>query len=90
MIHRVLYLYATAFDRELSADKLTKRLGKTGKLIEHLRSHSLDVFIKELLSIAPKRLFKQKRRRRTTIQLIQDQIPFGIGGQKCSLANSLP
>lgn len=61
---------------EVSRDKLIKWLLRQNRLEQLIRDSSLFALFAELLSALPKRLLKQRRKRKTTLQRIFDQETF--------------
>jgi hypothetical protein len=68
------YIY-NCLKREASFHKIINWLKRKGRLSEALRSGSLKELIEELLNIS-KSLCKQKRKRKTTRQLLEKTVPF--------------
>jgi hypothetical protein len=68
------YIY-NCLKREASFHKIINWLKRKGRLSEALRSGSPEKLIEELLNIS-KSLCKQKRKRKTTRQLLENAVPF--------------
>jgi hypothetical protein len=68
------YIY-NCLKREASFHKIINWLKRKGRLSEALRSGSLEKLIEELLKNS-KSLCKQKRKRKTTRQLLENAVPF--------------
>lgn len=62
--------------REVSAVKLIQWLQRKGRLCQAIMSGSVSALTEELINSFPKGLLKQKRRRKTTFELIDEQIGF--------------
>jgi IS4 transposase len=70
-------LYADiTLGREVSFTKLTQWLKRRERLSKSLLSNDFDGLLDDLLKNIPKTLLKQKRGRKTTSELIQEQVPF--------------
>lgn len=70
-------LYADiTFGREVSFIKLTQWLKRKGRLSKSLLLNDFDGLLDDLLKNIPKTLLKQKRGRKTTSELLQEQVPF--------------
>ena len=77
MLYSTLFWYASQMDwGEVSRDKLIKWLLRQNRLEQLIRDYSLCWLFDELLSAVPKRLLKQKRKRKTTLQRICDHETF--------------
>ena len=76
MIYRCLCCYALAvFDREVSVVKLTQWLILRGRLAFAVHNNCCEKLFSELFAAA-KRLLKDLRLRRTTLELIDGQVEF--------------
>ncbi len=69
------YCYST-MGREVSAVKLIQWLQRKGRLCQSIVNNRLSTLMEELLKSLPKGILKQKRRRKTTFELISSQIGF--------------
>ena len=77
MLYSTLFWYAWEMDwGEVSRDKLIKWLLRQNRLEQLIVDSSLCWLFDELLSAVPKRLLKQKRKRKTTLQRILDHETF--------------
>ncbi|TLD39807.1 MAG: Mobile element protein [Candidatus Jettenia ecosi] len=62
--------------REVSGVKLIQWLQRKGRLSRAIADNMLPALMEELLKSFPKGLLKQKRRRKTTLELISGQVGF--------------
>lgn len=83
MINIVTQIYALSagychctMGREVSAVKLIQWLQRKGRLCQSIVNNRLSTLMEELLNSLSKGLLKQKRRRKTTFELISGQIEF--------------
>ena len=83
MIHIVTQIYAFSaghchctMGREVSAVKLIQWLQRKGRLCQSIINNRLSTLMEELLNSLSRGLLKQKRRRKTTFELISGQIEF--------------
>ncbi len=77
MLYSTVFWHAWETDLgEVSRDKLIKWLLRKNRLAQVIRHYSLFLLFDELLSQLPKRLLKQKRKRKTTLERIVDQETF--------------
>lgn len=65
-----------ALGREVSAVKLIQWLQRKGRVCRSIVKNRVSELMEELINSLPKGLLKQKRRRKTTFELIQYQIGF--------------
>ncbi len=71
------FLYAYhQLAREVSPVKLIQWLKRNGRLSEAILSNRFEILLTDLLRDIPKILLKQKRKRKTTFMLLQDQVRF--------------
>lgn len=71
------FLYAYhQLAREVSSVKLIQWLKRNGRLSEAILSNRFEILLTDLLRDIPKILLKQKRKRKTTFMLLQDQVRF--------------
>ncbi len=83
MINIVTGLYALSvwycrvvLRREVSGVKLIQWLRRKGCLCESIVKNRISELIEDLIKSLPKGLLKQKRRRKTTLELIDEEIDF--------------
>jgi hypothetical protein len=77
MLYSTTSWYAWEMDwGEVSRDKLIKWLLRQDRLIQLIVDSSLFALVDELLSALPKRLLKQRRKRKTTLQRISAHETF--------------
>lgn len=77
MLYQTVYWYAWGkMEREVSAEKLMKWLLRDHRLTQVVLKTSLFSFFADLLAQLPKRLLKQKRKRKTTLKRIEDGETF--------------
>lgn len=83
MINIVTQIYALsawycsgASGREVSEVKLIQWLQRKGRICQSIVKNRISVLMEELINSLPKGLLKQKRRRKTTFELIHRQIGF--------------
>ncbi len=83
MIHIVTQIYALstwycsgALGREVSEVKLIQWLQRKGRICQIIVKNKVSTLMEELINSLPKGLLKQKRRRKTTFGLIDEQIGF--------------
>ncbi len=83
MINIVTQIYALstwycsgALGREVSEVKLIKWLQRKGRICQTIVKNQVSTLMEELINSLPKGLLKQKRRRKTTFGLIDEQIGF--------------
>ena len=74
----ILYGYAAWYasnhlQREVSAHKLINWLKRKGRLARAIHQGKIDTLLDDLIPAIPKMLCKQKRKRRTTHQLLEDE-----------------
>jgi hypothetical protein len=77
----MLYAYTsfcaeTLFQREASEHKLINWLKRKNRLSEAIHFNLLDALLSDLVHDIPKMLCKQKRKRKTTLQLIEGQVHY--------------
>jgi hypothetical protein len=76
MIYGYAFRYAkNQLQREVSTYKLFGWLKRNGRLMQAVHTESLDVLLNDLMQNLP-RLCKQKRKRKTSLQLVEDQIEY--------------
>jgi hypothetical protein len=63
-------------DREVSMVKLTQWLKRKERLAKALQTESIVELLDRVVVMIPKLLLKQKRHRKTTEELLKEQIPF--------------
>ena len=81
IILTILYGYASWYtaghlQREVSAHKLINWMKRKGRLATAIHHENVEVLLDHLLSDIPKMLCKQKRRRKTSRQVLEDQVPY--------------
>lgn len=77
MLYSTLFWYAWEMNwGEVSRDKLIKWLLRKNRLAQLIRESSLFWLFDELLSLLPKQLLKQKRKRKTTLKRLVDHETF--------------
>ncbi len=62
--------------REVSIMKLVQWLKRKERLSKSLLLNDFETLLSDLLKHLPKTLLKQKRKRKTTIELLKEQVPF--------------
>jgi IS4 transposase len=62
--------------REVSIFKLAQWLRRKERLSKSFLFNDFETLLDDLLKQIPKTLLKQKRKRKTTVELLQEQIPF--------------
>jgi hypothetical protein len=77
----ILYGYAawyasTHLQREVSAHKLINWLKRKSRLARALHQGRIEALFEDLIPALPQMLCKQKRKRRTTHQLLEDQVSY--------------
>jgi hypothetical protein len=83
MINIVTQIYALSewycsgtLGREVSAVKLIQWLQRKGRMYQTIVKNKVSMLMEELINSLPRGLLKQKRRRKTTFGLIDEQIGF--------------
>ena len=77
ILHGYASWYTTChLQREVSAHKLINWMKRKGRLATAIHHGNVEVLLDHLLSDIPKMLCKQKRRRKTSRQLLEDQVPY--------------
>jgi hypothetical protein len=79
----ILYGFASWYSenqlqREASLHKLIEWLNRKERLSKAVLSCELNALLRDLIHDLPRILCKQERKRKTTLQLIESQVPFGV------------
>ena len=77
----ILYGYAAWYasahlQREVSAHKLITWMKRKGRFAQAIHQGRGEALLEDLIAALPKMLCKQKRKRRTSRQLLEDQVPY--------------
>ncbi|MHC4397957.1 MAG: IS4 family transposase [Planctomycetota bacterium] len=83
LLYRCFSWYSLHYhQREASAHNCW--LLRKGRLVQAIIEHKLALLLEDLFTKAARRLLKQKRKRKTTDELIDQKVAFSVTGARCA------